>query len=284
MRKNGRLLLVLVYVDDILITGEDSSTIAALISSLSTTFALNSLGTVNYFLGIQVIKTESNSYQLNQSKYIQDLLTKTNLVNNKPQPSPYDLGTKLHAADSPMFSDPTLFRSTVGALQYLTLSRPDISFSVNKLSQFLHQPTELHWKACKRLLRYLKEAMDYSLIFPSSSQFLHLTVFSDADWADLLDDHKSTGGYCVFLSSNLLSWSSKKQNVVSRSSTESEYRALADSSVEVIWITSLLSEFGITLPQKPILWCDNKSVATIATNPFLLWCMHVTVCISALYI
>ncbi|XP_057779651.1 uncharacterized mitochondrial protein AtMg00810-like [Salvia miltiorrhiza] len=268
MRKDGKLMILLVYVDDILLTGEDSTQISQFIQTLSQKFALKTLGTVNFFLGIHVFKTRNNSYLLNQSKYIHDLLSKTKLLNCKSQPSPYDISSKLSKHDSPSFSNPTLYQSTIGALQYLTLTRPDISYSVNKLSQFLKEPTENHWKACKRLLRYLKGTINKSLIFTSSS-LLHLQVFSDADWAGSIDDRKSTGGHCVFLGPNLLSWSSKKQSVVSRSSTESEYRSLADAAAEVVWIKSLIHELGFSISHTPVLWCDNQSTAAIASNPVL---------------
>ncbi|XP_062076274.1 uncharacterized mitochondrial protein AtMg00810-like [Humulus lupulus] len=117
-------------------------------------------------------------------------------------------GRTLSGHDGTILENPTLYRSVIGALQYLSHTRPDISFSVNKLSQFLKAPTMVHWNAAKRILRYLKG-------------------FSDADWACCPDDRRSVGGYCEFLGDTLMSWSSKKQSVVARSSTESEYRALA---------------------------------------------------------
>ncbi|XP_062118420.1 uncharacterized mitochondrial protein AtMg00810-like [Humulus lupulus] len=134
--------------------------------------------------------------------------------------------------DGELLSDPTSFRSLVGALQYCTMTRPDISFAVNKLCQFLHAPTSVHYQAAKRVLRYLKGTPHLSILLqPDHSHDLH--CFTDADWASCPDDRRSTSAYCVFFDLNLISWSSAKQKVVSRSSTESEYRALANGAFEI---------------------------------------------------
>ena len=151
-------------------------------------------------------------------------------------------------------------------LQYLTNTRPDIAYAINKLSPFLQAPTNAHWAACKRILRYIKGTLQYGLSFHPTS-LLQLEGFSDADWGTNLDDRKSINGLCIFLGGNLISWCSKKQTAVARSSTEVEYRALASTATEVIWIQQLLSKIGVRLHTSPlVLWCDNMSAQALASN------------------
>ena len=256
---------MLVYVDDLLITGNNVPLVQTLIQDLQNRFALKDLGLVKDFLGFEALRTTTGLH-LTQSKYTTDLLIKTKMHSAKPVPTPMSAALKLHAASGPAFSDPTLYRSTIGALQYLTYTRLDIAFAVNKLSQYLQQPTELHWTACKRVLRYLKGIVHRGLHFTPASS-LHLQVYTDADWASSIDDRRSTTGYCVFLGTNLFTWSSRKQPVVARSSTKAEYRALAHASIEVAWLRSLFSELGISLVNTPVIWCDNQGAGALAANP-----------------
>ncbi|PKU82564.1 putative mitochondrial protein [Dendrobium catenatum] len=162
------------------------------------------------------------------------------------------------------FQQPALFRQLMGSLQYLSAIRPDIAFTVNKLCQYMHQPLLLHYQLLKRLLRYLKGTSEYSLFLPKTE--LELSAFSDADWAGDMVDRKSTTGYCIFLGRALISWTVKKQTTVARSSTEAEYRSLAATAADIIWIRRLCSDFNITLQPTP-LYCDNISAMSIATNP-----------------
>ncbi|KAF5455583.1 hypothetical protein F2P56_025143 [Juglans regia] len=151
----------------------------------------------------------------------------------KPVTSPMSASVKLTLADGPDFEDPTLYRSTVGSLQYLSLTRPDVAYAVNKVCQFMHTPKTPHWQAVKRILRYLKHTAHLGLhIKPSSDYSLH--AFTDADWAGCPDDRRSTGGFCIFLGPNLVSWGSKKQSTIACSTTEAEYKALANTTAELL--------------------------------------------------
>jgi histone deacetylase 1/2 len=162
--------------------------------------------------------------------------------------------------------DSTNYRSVVGALQYLTLTRPDISFAVNKVCQFLHAPTSVHWSAVKRILRYVRGTIDFGLKI-KHSQSTMVSAFSDADWAGCVDDRRSTGGFAVFLGDNLISWTARKQPTVSRSSTEAEYKALANATAEMMWVQQLLTELHVHHPLAARLWCDNLGAKYLAANP-----------------
>jgi histone deacetylase 1/2 len=258
-RDGNIFLFLLIYVDDILLTGNSSAHIDTLIGQLNKQFSMKDLGPLNYFLGIELQHTTLGLH-LTQTKYVHDLLKRTQMEDAKPLSSPAVSGKRLSLHDGELLPDPTTYRSTVGALQYLTLTRPDISFSVNQVCKFMHKPTTAHWSAVKRILRYLNHGLFYK---PST---LQITAYSDADYAGDPDDRHSTGGYCVYLGTNLISWSSKTQRTVSRSSTEAEYRQLAYTAVEISWLRSLFKDLQLSLTC-PKIWCDNISSISLASNP-----------------
>ncbi|XP_042984742.1 uncharacterized mitochondrial protein AtMg00810-like [Carya illinoinensis] len=164
------------------------------------------------------------------------------------------------------FDDPSLYRSLVGALQYLTITRSNITHAVSVVSQFMHKPSISHFQAVKRILRYVKGTLRFGLSFTLSSS-LELLAYSDADWAGCPDTRRSISGYVVYFGGNLVSWSSKKQPTVSRSSCESKYRALALTAAEVKWLRHLLRDLHVSPPSPPVLLCDNQSSIFLAVNP-----------------
>ncbi|KAJ0962982.1 hypothetical protein J5N97_028104 [Dioscorea zingiberensis] len=264
--KAGITIFILIYVDDIIVTSSSDKAVAALLQDLSSDFALKDLGDIHFFLGIAVKKIKEGII-LSQEKCASDLLTRVNMQNCKVAPTPLSPTEKLSAHEGEPLGpeDSTKYRSIVGALQYLTLTRPDLAFSVNKICQFLHAPTTTHWTAAKRVLRYVKGSMGVGLTLKRSS-FL-VSAFTDADWAGYLDDRRSTGGFAIFLGPNLISWSARKQVTVSRSSTKAEYKALANATAEVIWVESLLAELGVKRNDVSCLWCDNLGATYLSANP-----------------
>jgi histone deacetylase 1/2 len=204
---------------------------------------------------------------LTQKTYVSNLLKRVNMVNCKPVSTPLATNEKLSTFEGTLLGpgDAMRYRSIVGALQYLTITRPDISFSVNKVCRFLHAPTEIHWAAVKRILRYLRLNTKLGLKINKSSSML-VSGFSDADWAGSVDDRRSTSGFDIFLGSNLVSWSARKQATVSRSITEAEYKVVANATAEIMWIQTLLKEIGIPSPRAARLWCDNMGVKYLSSN------------------
>jgi histone deacetylase 1/2 len=267
---NGQCTYVLVYVDDILITGSSPQLIQEVITKLNIQFALKQLGQLDYFLGIEVHHLPNGALLLNQAKYVRDLLCKAKMEDSTPIGSPMAANCRLSKDGTDVLSDPTLYRSIVGALQYVTLTRPDIAFSVNKACQFMSKPLDTHWKAVKRILRYLNGTISFGLCIQPALQGppFSLRAYSDADWATDQDDRRSISGSCIYFGPNLVSWSSKKQPLVARSSTEAEYRSMANTTAELMWIESLLQELHVEF-QPPTLLCDNISAVALAHNPVL---------------
>ncbi|XP_026432729.1 uncharacterized protein LOC113330081 [Papaver somniferum] len=218
-----------------------------LVTDLSTAFAVKDMGTLSYFLGVEVLH-QGNNLVLSQRKYISDLLNRTKLDGVKPVCTPLAANLQVHRQGAEKFTDPTLYRSVVGDLQYLHITRADIAVVVNKACQFMHEPYLEYWELVKCILRYLKQTIDYGLFFKPALNY-SLNSYSDVDWARNLDDRRSTSGYCIYFGGNLISWSARKQKTVSKSSTESEYRGIAIATSELIWIQSLLQELGIHTPK-----------------------------------
>ncbi|KAJ9548882.1 hypothetical protein OSB04_021425 [Centaurea solstitialis] len=257
-------ILLLLYVDDMIITGSDSTGITLLKQSLSASFEMKDLGKLHYFLGLEVLSDSRGTY-LCQAKYTSDLLSRAGITDKKVVSTPLEPNLHLTPNAGPPLKDPTLYRQLVGSLVYLTVTRPDIAYAVHIVSQFMSAPCSDHYAAVLRILRYLKGTMFHGLYFSSTSSLI-LRGFSDADWDSDMTDRRSTTGFCFFLGDSLISLRNKKQSLTARSSTEAEYRALADTSRELIWLRWLLSDMGAPQLSPTLLWCDNTSAIQIAHN------------------
>ncbi|KAK8923598.1 hypothetical protein KSP39_PZI019101 [Platanthera zijinensis] len=222
-RSTGTVIL-LVYVDDILITGNDTAGIQQIKEQLNSAFQTKDLGNLRYFLGLEVARL-SDDLVLSQRKYCMDLLHDAGYSGCKPAETPMDANHKLsaHSSDSDkLLTNPKYYRCLVGKLIYLTVTRPDISFAVGVVSRFMHAPRTSHLQAVERILRYLKIAPGQGLVYKPSTS-LSLVAYSDADYAGSIDDRRSTTGFCTYFGGHLITWRSKKQSMVARSSAEAEY-------------------------------------------------------------
>lgn len=252
------------YVDDIIVTGSSSSVVSSVIDSICETFESRRLGDLSYLLGIEATR-KGDTLKLCQTRYAIDLLERFNMTMCKPSSTPSAPNSRLSLHDGDLLDDPTVSRSMVGGLQYLTLTRPDIAFSVNQVCQFMHQPRTSHFQAAKRIMRFVKGTLQSGLTFYPSTRF-QIRAFSDSDWAGDPDDRRSTTGACIFVGSNLVSWTAKKQSTLSRSSSEAEYRALATTTAELRWFSYFFRELNIFL-HPPSLFCENLSALHMARNP-----------------
>ncbi|XP_042988864.1 uncharacterized mitochondrial protein AtMg00810-like [Carya illinoinensis] len=261
--KEGFIAL-LVYVDDIIIGSSNIKAINQVKAYLHSQFRIKDLGTLKFFLGIEIARSTAGVH-LCQRKYSLEILDSAGLLGCKPANTPIELNHKLSHSPSDLLKDPTSYRMLIGRLIYLTITRPDISYAVSILSQFMDRLSEIHMQAAHRVLRYVKGSIGQGILLPSQSD-LHIKAYSDSDWAACPETRKSVTGFCVFLGNSLVSWKSKKQATISRSSAEAEYRALAQTSCELIWVISLLKDFGITHTKPAILYCDNQSALHITKN------------------
>ncbi|CAM8962427.1 unnamed protein product [Rhodiola kirilowii] len=258
-------LILLVYVDDVLLTGNSESLILEVKQFIHQKFRIKDLGPLKYFLGLEVARSTEGIF-LNQRKYALELLEDHNLVDCKPAKTPMHLKQNLSLSTASVLEDPLHYRRLVGKLIYMTITRPDLAYPVHILSQFMQHPTADHLTAALRVLRYIKGTPAQGILFPAKSD-LTLRAFCDADWAACPLTRRSITGHCVKLGSCIISWKTKKQPVVSRSSAESEYRAMAAVCCELIWLARLIDEMGVPVIDAIPLYCDNKAALHIAHNP-----------------
>ena len=270
--ENNVVLILLVYVDDIIITGNNIDEIEKFKKYLSSKFLIKDLGKLKYFLGIEVLDIEQGIC-LTQRKYCTELLSEFGMLGCKSCGTPIETNPDNKALVSKFGDDEPLscitsYQKLVGKLIYLTLTRPDIAYSVHCLSQVMHKPMKSHLRLAFRVLRYLKNEPGLGITFKENAS-TDLKVFVDSDWAKCKVTRRSVTGYSVFLGNSLVSWKSKKQAVVARSSTEAEFRAMCNVCCEVMWITKILVDLHVNVSLPVDMYCDNKSTMQIAVNPVL---------------
>ncbi|CAM8951545.1 unnamed protein product [Rhodiola kirilowii] len=236
----NKMTVLIVYVDDIILTGDDLQEMIRLKQSLAKEFEIKDLGQLKYFLGMEIARSK-RGIVVTQRKYILDLLKETGMSGCKPADTPTEPNVKLGDVKDGVPVDKGRYQRLVGKLIYLSHTRPDIAFAVSLVSQFMHCPCEEHLEAVYRIIRYLKSTPGKGLFFGKNKN-RGIEVYTDADWAGSISDRRSTSGYCTFLWGNLVTWRSKKQSVVARSSAEAEFRSMAQGVCEILWLKRVLEE------------------------------------------
>ncbi|RVW58364.1 Retrovirus-related Pol polyprotein from transposon RE1 [Vitis vinifera] len=220
-KQHGKITALIVYVNNMVVTGNDPEERKALQNYLSREFEMKNLGPLKYFLGIEVSRSSEGIF-LSQRKYALDLLQETGMSGCQPVNTPIEKGLKLCVEPNQVSTDKGRYQRLVGRLMYLAHTRPDLAYALSVVSQYMHNPGEQDMNAVMRILRYLKNAPGKGILFAKNVDHQSIEVYTDADWAGAVDDRRSTSGYFTFVGGNLVTWKSKKQNVVARSSAEAE--------------------------------------------------------------
>nr|KYP42517.1 Copia protein [Cajanus cajan] len=258
-------LAVLIYVDDLVIAGNDNKACCSFKSYLNRCFHMKDLEALKYFLGLELARGSEGIFVC-QRRYTLDVLKECKMLDCKPSGFPMEQNHKLSIDTGELYANAPQYRRLVGRLIYLTITRPDITYVVHILSQFMQSPRQDHWDAAIRVLRYLKASPGQGLFLPKNSD-LRLQGFCDSDWAACPTTRRSVTGYLMKLGPTPISWKMKKQTTISRSSSEAEYRAIAHATSEIIWLRNLLTTLQVPSDMPTPLFCDNQAALYIAANP-----------------
>ncbi|XP_047267681.1 uncharacterized mitochondrial protein AtMg00810-like [Capsicum annuum] len=238
--EDGRMLIACLYVDNLIFIGNNKGMFSDFKRSMMNEFEMSDLGKMHYFLGLEVVQSNDGIF-VSQKKYVQNFLNKFKMQNCNPTNIPVEFGLKLTKAGSGKKMDNTFYKQIMGSLMYLNATRPDIMYIVSLVSRYMECPTEIHLLAAKRILRYLQGTKDFG-IFYRKGEKVDLIGFTDSDYAGDQDGRKSTSGYVFMLGTEAVSWSSKKQTVVTLSCTEAEFVTATACVCQAIWLRRILKK------------------------------------------
>ena len=270
-RKDGEssFIILALYVDDILISSNDSQMLEVEKKSLSRRFEMEDLGDAKYCLGMLIERDRDNKKLfISQKSYLENILKKFGMFESKPVATPMEVGKVFQklSEDEEQF-DIRKYQAAIGSLNYAMIAtRPDICSAVGILSQFMSKPSKEHWQGIKRIMRYISGTLDYCLLFHANDSELMLSGYADADWASDVQSRKSTSGYIFQLAGSTISWRSQKQSVVALSTTEAEYVSLSSASQEAIWLRRLLKDLLVDVSKPTIINEDNQGAICLTKN------------------
>ncbi|KAK2442749.1 putative mitochondrial protein [Trifolium repens] len=261
------LLIVSLYVDDLIFTGNNEAMFSKFKDSMKNEFDMSDLGRMSHFLGVEVVQNAKGIF-ISQAKYARDILERFDMLNCNAVQCPIVPGCKLTKEGGGENVDVTLFKQIVGSLMYLTATRPDIMFAVCLISRYMEKPTDEHLLAAKKVLRYVKGTVEFGVQYLKNGE-PELLGYTDSDYAGDIDDRKSTSGYVFMLGAGAISWSSKKQPVVTLSTTEAEFIAAASCACQAVWMRRILDKLGYPQDKRTLILCDNSSTIKLSKNPVM---------------
>ncbi|RVW66685.1 Retrovirus-related Pol polyprotein from transposon TNT 1-94 [Vitis vinifera] len=236
-------------------------------NSMKLEFDMTDLGKMKYFLGVEVLQNSEGIY-ISQRKYAKEVLERFGMEKSNSVKNPIVPGDRLTKNEGGVKVDATKYKQLVGSLMYLTATRPDLMYVVCLISRFMASPTEMHLQAAKRVLRYLKGTVDLGVFYQKEGNG-ELMAYTDSDYAGDVDDRKSTSGYVFLLSEGAVAWSSKKQPVVTLSTTEAEFVAAASCACQGVWMRRVLEKLGHSQGKCTTVLCDNSSTIKLSKNPVM---------------
>lgn len=266
----GKCLIISLYVDDLIYTGNNVKMCEEFKQSMMLEFDMSDSGKMKYFLRVEV-KQSSEGIYLCQSKYAGEILDRFGMGTCNPVKNPIVSGTKLVKNGGEISENPTIFKQIIGSLMYLSVTRPDIVFVVCLLSKFMTDPKSSHMAAAKRVLRYVMGTKDLGVFYRRNAGGTEneLEVYTDNDYAGDVEDRRSTSGYVFLLSGGAVAWSSKKQPIATLSTTEAEYVAAAACACHSIWMKRIPESIGSFTCTSVKIHCDNSSTIKLSKNPIL---------------